>query len=74
MYLKLSSAKWRLLRLGLNVLTRLWGIHLSLHVFKPLWGMPAKCLNDMFSIKHINYSMPQAVELVQPTIGLKTVS
>ena len=50
-----------------------------LHVFKSLKCMNAKCLNDMFSVKQINYSMRQAVELVQPrrkttTVGLKTVS
>ena len=50
-----------------------------LHVFKSLKGMNAKCLNDMFSVKHNKYSMRQAVKLVQPrrkttTVGLKTVS
>ena len=50
-----------------------------LHVFKSLKGIIAKCLNDMFSVKQINYSMRQAVRLVQPrrkttTVGPKTVS
>ena len=50
-----------------------------LHVFKSLKGMNAKCLNDMFSVKQNEYSMRQAVKLVQPrkkttTVGLKTVS
>ena len=41
--------------------------------------MNAKCLNDMYSVKQINYSMRQSVKLVQPqrqttTVGLKTVS
>ena len=50
-----------------------------LHVFKSLKGMNAKCLNDMFSVKQNEYSMRQAVKLVQPrrkttTSGLKTVS
>ena len=50
-----------------------------LHVFKSQKGMNAKCLNDIFSVKQINYSMRQAVKLVQPrrkttTVGLKTVS
>ena len=48
-----------------------------LHVFKSLKGR--KCLNDMFSVKQLNYSMCQSVKLVQPqrkttTVGLKTVS
>ena len=50
-----------------------------LHVFKLLKGMNAKCLNDMYSVKQLNYSMPRSVKLVQPqrkttTAGLKTVS
>ena len=50
-----------------------------LHVFKSLKGMNAKCLNDMFSVKQINYSMCQAVKLEQPrrkttSVALKTVS
>ena len=50
-----------------------------LHVFKSLKGMNAKCLNDMYSAKHLNYSMRRCVKLVQPqrkttTAGLKTVS
>ena len=50
-----------------------------LHVFKSLKGINAKCLNDIFSVKQINYSMRQAVKLVQPrrkttTVGLKTIS
>ena len=41
--------------------------------------MNAKCLNDMYSVKQLNYSMRQSVKLVQPqrtttTAGLKTVS
>ena len=41
--------------------------------------MNAKCLNDMYSVKQLNYSMRQSVKLVQPqrkttTVGLKTVS
>ena len=41
--------------------------------------MNAKCLNDMVSVKQINYPMRQAVKLVQPrrkttTVGLKAVS
>ena len=41
--------------------------------------MNAKCLNDMYSVKQLNYSMRQPVKLVQPqrkttTAGLKTVS
>ena len=41
--------------------------------------MNAKCLNDMYSVKQLNYSMGQSVKLVQPqrkttTVGLKTVS
>ena len=41
--------------------------------------MNAKCLNDMYSAKQLNYSMHQCVKLVQPqrkttTAGLKTVS
>ena len=50
-----------------------------LHVFKSLKGMNAKCLNDMYSAKQLNYSMHRCVKLVQPqrkttTAGLKTVS
>ena len=50
-----------------------------LPVFKSLKGMNVKCLDDMFSVKQNEYSMRQAVELVQPrrkttTVGLKTVS
>ena len=50
-----------------------------LHVFKSLKGMNAKCLNDMYSAKQLNYSMRRCVKLVQPqrkttTAGLKTVS
>ena len=50
-----------------------------LHVFKALKGMNAKCLNDMYSAKQLNYSMRRCVKLVQPqrkttTAGLKTVS
>ena len=50
-----------------------------LHVFKSLNGMNAKCLNDMYSVKQLNYSMRQSVKLAQPqrkttTAGLKTVS
>ena len=50
-----------------------------LHVLKSRKGMNAKCLNDMLSVKQINYSMRQDVKLVQPrrkttTVGLKTVS
>ena len=50
-----------------------------LHVFKSLKGMNAKCLNDMYSVKQLNYSMRQSVKLVQrqrktTTAGLKTVS
>ena len=50
-----------------------------LHFFKSLKGMNAKCLNDMYSVKQLNYSMRQSVKLVQPqrittTAGLKTVS
>ena len=50
-----------------------------LHVFKSLKGMNAKCLNDMYSVKQLNYSMRQPVKLVQPqrkttTAGLKIVS
>ena len=37
-----------------------------LDVFKSLKGMNAKCLNDMFTVKQINFSMHQAVKLVQP--------
>ena len=38
--------------------------------------MNAKCLNDMYSVKQLNYSMRQSVKLVQPqrkttTAGLK---
>ena len=36
-----------------------------LNVFKSLKGMNAKCLNDMFSVKQIYYSMRQAVKLKQ---------
>ena len=40
--------------------------------------MNAKCLNDMYSVKQLNYSMCQSVKLVQPqrkttTVGFKTV-
>ena len=50
-----------------------------LHVFKSLKGMNAKCLNDMYSVKQLDYSMRQSVKLVQPQktttgVGLKTVS
>ena len=50
-----------------------------LHVFISLKGMNAKCLNGMYSVKQLNYSMCQCVKLVQPqrkttTVGLKTVS
>ena len=50
-----------------------------LHVFKSLKGMNAKCLNDMYSAKQLNYSMRRCVKLVEPqrkttTAGLKTVS
>ena len=50
-----------------------------LYVFKSLKGMNAKCWNDMFSVKRINYSLCQAFTLVQPqrkttTVGIKTVS
>ena len=37
-----------------------------LHVFKSLKGMNAKCLNDMYSVKQLNYSMRQSVKLMQP--------
>ena len=41
--------------------------------------MNVKCLNGMYSVKQLNYSMRQSVKLVQPqrkttTVGLKTVS
>ena len=41
--------------------------------------MNAKCLNDMYSVKQLNYSMRQSVKLMQPqrkttTVGLKTAS
>ena len=50
-----------------------------LHVFKPLKGMHAKSLNDMYSVKQLNYSMRRSVKLVQPQrtaniVGLKTVT
>ena len=50
-----------------------------LHVFKSLKGMSVKCLNDMYFVKQLNYSMRQSVKLVQPQrktnrVGLKTVS
>ena len=50
-----------------------------LHVFKSLKDMNAKCLNDMYSVKQLNYYMRRSVKLVQPqrkttTAGLKTVS
>ena len=50
-----------------------------LHVFKSLKGMNVKCLDYMYSVKQLNYSMRQSVKLVQPqrkttTVGLKTVS
>ena len=50
-----------------------------LHVFESVMGMNAKCLNDMYSAKQLNYSkMRQSVKLVQlqrktTTVGLKTV-
>ena len=49
-----------------------------LHVFKSLKGMNAKCLDDMHSVKQLNYSMHQFVKLVQPqsktaTVGLKSL-
>ena len=55
-----------------------WLRSMLLHVFKSLKGMKAKCSNDMYSVKHLNYSMRQSVK-VQPqrkttTVGLKTVS
>ena len=37
-----------------------------LHVFKSLKGINAKCLKDVSSVKQINNSMRQAVQLVQP--------
>ena len=37
--------------------------------------MNAKCLNDMYSVKQLNYSMRQSVKLRKTTtVGLKTVS
>ena len=60
-------------------MTDKWLRSMLLHVFKSLKGMNAKCLNDMFSVRQIKYSMRPAVKLVQPrrkttTVGLETVS
>ena len=50
-----------------------------LHVFKWLKGMNVKCLNDIYSVKQLSFSMHKSVKLVQPqrkttTVGLKTIS
>ena len=37
-----------------------------LHVFTSLQGMNAKCLNDTYSVKQLNYSTRRSVKLVQP--------